>query len=168
MLWEGHNNSNVISERAETQILDKIRCSHACQYAGTENCPINTEQTTSKYLWFQTVAWQLLLFYMQGEIYKTCIRHSYHIFLFPSGALTSAFTLLNLLACRGWWVSQTAGLVWSGLCIRVPIPCYGWILPNAAQKSCIMQLWLHLSCSIRAIVSPNISIKKKKLNPFNV
>lgn len=48
MLWEGHNKSNVISERAESQILDKIRCPNAGQYTGTESCPENTEQTTSR------------------------------------------------------------------------------------------------------------------------
>lgn len=48
MLWEGHNNSNVISERAEFQVSDKIRCLNACQYTGTENCPVNTEQTTKR------------------------------------------------------------------------------------------------------------------------
>lgn len=49
MLWEGHNNSNVISERAESQILDKVRCPNA-SHADTENCPINTKQTTGKEL----------------------------------------------------------------------------------------------------------------------
>lgn len=48
MLREGHNNSNVISERAESQIMDEVRCPDASQYVDIENCPINTEQTTGK------------------------------------------------------------------------------------------------------------------------
>lgn len=60
MLWEGHNDSNVISERAESQALNKVRCPNASQRSETETCPINTRQTTSKYLCCQTVAYQLL------------------------------------------------------------------------------------------------------------